>query len=211
MKKQELLNAVREHRFAGVEDLLKMGADPLGSPEEKRLHEHILEEMFGAIAEDRRLGRRMPGLLELFFRYGMDISRCNAAENGRNDVHPLWPLAFCQSRRGWKVLKKLLDHGLDAQSAEKMVGHILLDMEICDGAETEDAFFGKSTVCALKMVMLTAAYPHVLNEVNISGSVSNWNITGQRNCRGLRSGNGMNTISTNQREPVCRADCMMRC
>lgn len=42
--------------------------------------------------------------------------------------------------------------------------HILLDMEMCDGCEIEDTWWMESFSCGLKMLMLIASYPTILDE-----------------------------------------------
>lgn len=53
---------------------------------------------------------------------------------------------------------------MDRDSAEVLADHILLDMEMCDGCEIEDTWWMESFSCGLKMLMLIASYPTILNE-----------------------------------------------
>ena len=63
-----------------------------------------------------------------------------------------------------ELINRMLEHGLDRDSAEVLVDHILMDMEMCDGCEIEDAWWMESCSCGLKMLMLIASYPTILNE-----------------------------------------------
>ena len=49
-----------------VEELLRQGADPLGSFDVNHQNEHILGELFCFSADDEKLADRMPTLLRLF-------------------------------------------------------------------------------------------------------------------------------------------------
>lgn len=162
-RNKKLLQASEKGDFAAVELLLQCGADPLGSADERTPDEHILGELFSEADTEPVLAEKLPQLVELFLAYGMDIGARNIPDDGDN-VNPLWDLAFCQNETGLKTLKVLLDNGLDSKSAESLVGHILLDMEIYNGCQLEDAWWWDSTICGFKMVMLAASYPHILDK-----------------------------------------------
>ena len=49
--------------------------------------------------------------------------------------------------------------------------HILLDMEMCDGCEIEDTWWMESFSCGLKMLMLIASYPTILDEEHVSSKL----------------------------------------
>lgn len=101
-------------------------------------------------------------MLEMFYAHGMDIGRRMSRVGDRACLDPLWNLAFCQDQNGLNILAVMLEHGLPVRSAEAMVGHVLLDMEMFDGCELTDAHFADQTVCALKMILLAASYPHII-------------------------------------------------
>ena len=160
---KELLTAAEKHEFGKIESLLKLGADPLGSSDESDPDEHILGELFCYASDDSTLAEALPQMLELFFAYGMDIKSRNIPVGDGDNINPLWSLAFCQRTNGLNILKVMLDHNLDPVSAEELVEHILFDMDMCDGCEIEDEWFLEITICALKMIMLTASYPHIIH------------------------------------------------
>ncbi len=159
-----LFHAVIACNYEETEQLLRAGADPLGSTDETDPNEHLLGELFCRMQDNEALEAAFPKFLELFYAHGMNIASRGLPTNDGNNIHPLWMLAFCQTESGLNVLHTMMEHGLDRDSAEVLVDHILMDMEMCDGCEIEDAWWMESTVCGLKMVMLIASYPILLNQ-----------------------------------------------
>lgn len=176
---KQLMEACLACDFAGVEALLEQGADPLGSctADGHGNDELVLESLFmeaihfGDSEDADRMGKALPELVRIFLAHGMDIPARHAAmdKNDENYIRPLWNLAFCSNEAGLKTLSVFLEHGLDASSAEDLVEHILVDFDFCYGSNgkddwqlTDDDFQGE-TFDDLKMVMLAASYPDVLN------------------------------------------------
>ncbi len=158
-----LFHAVIACNYEETEQLLRAGADPLGSTDETDADEHLLGELFCRMQDNDDLANAFPKFLELFYAHGMNIAEHKILEDSSSGC-PLWDLAFCQTEAGLNVLHTMLEHGLDCDSAEVLVDHILMDMEMCDGCEIEDAWWMEGTVCGLKMVMLIASYPILLNQ-----------------------------------------------
>lgn len=176
---KQLMEACLACDFAGVEALLEQGADPLGSctADGHGNDELVLESLFmeaihfGDSEDADRMGKALPELVRIFLAHGMDIPARQAAmdKNDDNYIRPLWDLAFCSNEAGLKTLSVFLEHGLDPSSAEDLVEHILVDSDFCYGSNgkddrqlTDDDFQGE-TFDDLKMVMLAASYPDVLN------------------------------------------------
>lgn len=159
-----LFEAVSACNYEEAERLLTLGADPLGSTDETDPDEHLLGELFCEIQDNEDLEAVLPKFLELFYTHGMDIASRNIPTDDGDNIHPLWMLAFCQTESGLQALHMMLEHGLDRDSAEVLVDHILLDMEMCDGCEIKDAWWMERCSCGLKMLMLIASYPTILNE-----------------------------------------------
>ena len=159
---QALWKAVKEADVERVEVLLNQGADPLGSLDENDLVQCVLEELFYDASYDEEPDERKLQLLRLFLSYGMDIASGNDHDREKEDLNPVWSLAHVSSESGLHMLKILLDHGLDTISAEVLVSHIFVDMEMCDGCDTQDEWWMEQWAYSLKMVMLIASYPHVL-------------------------------------------------
>ncbi|MEG0305790.1 MAG: hypothetical protein RR612_08155 [Oscillospiraceae bacterium] len=61
-----------------------------------------------------------------------------------------------------KTLRVMLDNGLDYNSAEILVDHIFTDMDMCDGCDIDNTWFLNNTICSLKMIMLVASYPRII-------------------------------------------------
>lgn len=159
-----LFKVVAACNYEEAERLLNLGADPLGSTDETDADEHLLGELFCEMQDNEALEAAFPKFLELFYAHGMDIASRGLPTNDGNNLHPLWLLAFCQTESGLKILHTMLEHGLDRDSAEVLVDHILMDMEMCDGCEIEDAWWMERTICGLKMLMLIASYTDLLNQ-----------------------------------------------
>ena len=159
-----LFEAVAACNYEEAERLLNLGADQLGSTDETDADEHLLGELFCEMQDNEALEAAFPKFLELFYAHGMDIASRGLPTDDGDNIHPLWMLAFCQTESGLNVLHTMLEHGLDRDSAEVLVDHILMDMEMCDGCEIEDAWWMERTICGLKMLMLTASYPNLLNQ-----------------------------------------------
>lgn len=170
---QELLEAAKGCDLIKVEELLRQGADPLGSPDVNDQDGCILSELFCSSVDDEKIADMMPELLRLFFAHGMDIAARNIPGDDENNINPLWDLAFVSTGSGLKILQVLLEHGLDCLSAEILVEHIFIDMELCDGCNVDDEWWRESWSCSLKMVMLAASYPHILeNSTYIADCIS---------------------------------------
>lgn len=159
-----LFEAVVNTDLDETERLLNLGADPLGSTTEDDPDEHLLGELFCEMQDDEILANSLSDYLQLFYAHGMNIAARNIPTNDRNHIHPLWSLAFCPTEAGLKVLHTMLEHGLDCASAEVLVNHILLDIEMCDGCEIEDGWWMDAFSCGLKMVMLVASYPSIIEQ-----------------------------------------------
>lgn len=160
----KLLEAVKGCDIREAEELLKRGADPLGSAGAADPNEHVLEELFCEMENYEHMAEMMPEFLKLFYKYGMDIGARKMTADEENGLNPLWTLSFCTTEAGLKTLHTILEHGIDCDSAEQFVDHVLVDMEMCDGCKIEDSWWMERTVTGLKMVMLVASYPEILNE-----------------------------------------------
>lgn len=159
---QALLKAVEETDVERAELLLQQGADPLGGYHEKDLDQCVLDELFNDAADEEEPNEKRLELLRLFLSYGMDVATRNDPEREEESLNPVWSLAHVSNESGVRMLKVLLDHGLDAVSVEILVSHIFADMEMCDGCDSQDAWWMERWAYSMKMVMLIASYPHML-------------------------------------------------
>lgn len=159
---QALLTAVEEIDVERAKVLLQQGADPLGSFDADDLDECVLDALFCDASYDEKPNEKRLELLRLFLSYGMDVATRNDPEREEESVNPVWSLAHVSNESGVRMLKVLLEHGLDAVSAEVLVGHIFVDMEMSDGCGIQDAWWMERWAYSMKMVMLIASYPYML-------------------------------------------------
>lgn len=157
-----LLEAVKETDVERAEVLLQQGADPLGIFDEKEYDNFVLHEMFIDVAWEEELNEKRQELLRLFLAYGMDVSTTNTAPEIDDYLNPVWLMAHMNNEGGIRMLKLLLDHGLDVVSAEILFNHIFLDMGLCVGCEIYDESWLEEWRYPMKMMMLVASYPHIL-------------------------------------------------
>lgn len=159
---EQLFQAVTSPKIdlARIEELLKLGANPLGSYMDFDPDYDVLGEIFCYLSDDEYLDRHIDDVIRLFLQYGMDIS---ARKIQCDNIDPLWELAFVASEGGLKVLKRLLDHGLDVDSVESMAEHILVDMCISPESVSEmEQWFYERDVFSIRMILLAASYPEIL-------------------------------------------------
>ena len=140
--------------YQKIEELLKSGAHPLGRVV-------YCNTLVYCDIVDRCEGKELPKITELFLKYGMDVSKPDIAYKECDETNPLWMFAFYSDEYTLQTLRLLLDHGLDADSAEECWGHILFDYYNCWGY-LEDAFCYEMLYDAIRKIMLIASYPHVL-------------------------------------------------
>ncbi len=163
---KHLLEAVvsSKIKLQHIEYLLKLGADPLGSDEESDKENHIIADIFCYAEENEKLADCIEDVMNLFFKYDMDISSKIDEYDGENNLNPLWSLAFNSSESGLKILKSLLDHKLDTDSVEIMVEHILCDMCLWSTNLSEmESWFYEREVFSIKMIMLAASYRYIID------------------------------------------------
>lgn len=156
---KKLLDAVtgKEVDLTLVEELLKLGADPLGSTNEENPDEQdILNELFCEMTSNLALSKMLPKIIQLFVDYGLNIS------HNRYNLNLLSELRFNSNENGLKALKILLDNGVHYKFVENLVKYIFSDMEMCDGCEIDNRGFLSHTIYSLKMVMCAASYPHIV-------------------------------------------------
>lgn len=170
---QELYNAVfsEEIDLHRVEIVLSAGADPLGPLLESN-DECVLGELFceSSIRDDiydngiNPVRNKLPELVKLFIEHGMKPTSIPAEHHDdENENIPMWYLAFCCSREGAEALKMLLDNALNTEALDDFISHFYIDCEMTGGSDIDDAYLNYLTY-GLKMVMLSASYPEVLEK-----------------------------------------------
>lgn len=168
--KQEELNrdlltacTTKEPDFAQIERLLQQGAQPLGLTEylsNKDYVYHAIINEYDSYEEDDEI-YPFYRITELFLQYGMDLSNPVVPYDDWDYLHPMWSFTFFHTNAILKVLKLLLDRGMDAHAASKCWGHDLLDLSLF-GVEKDEAIH-KYFEHELARLMLFASYPHILD------------------------------------------------
>ncbi len=153
-----------DHEY--VTTLMKQGADPLGVMNE--WGETPISELFttgdndwGDASENGTLSDRYAEILELFIQNGFDCSRFHPmTDDDENDE--LWSLLFSISAGACKALKVMFDHGLSADAFKDFLQHFYYDYGNDTGCWNFD-YYKDSLVWAFRMIMLSASYPHILD------------------------------------------------
>lgn len=147
--------------LAFIEELLKKGADPLGSTAEYGWG--LLEHVYGELMLDSQdfNSINLPRITELFLKYGMDVSSPRVPYDGENSLHVL--SFFPANENSIVALKMLLDHGADADSVGEIWDRYIFDeYNVCQDDPNAEEWHGRF-VWMMKIIMLIASYDHVLN------------------------------------------------
>ena len=145
-----------------IKDLLKRGADPLRIFNE--YDDSVLDELFceASSKEFPFLDDRIPELVNLFIKYGMDINSLqDLAEEDR--VSPMWSMAFWCTPNAVKTMKLLLDNGLKVPELENFISHFITDAAMVSG-DIPGEEYHDYLLCGFKMIMLAASYDEILSE-----------------------------------------------
>lgn len=106
-----------------IEELLKMGANPLGSISE--LKEPVWEELI-CDAQDGDI--KLSEITRIFMDNGMVIRHSDFSKDNTDDEgDPIWCLEFVGNVEGMKTLKVLLDYVTDYHSIDALITHIDTD------------------------------------------------------------------------------------
>ena len=152
-----LVSTALEPDLERVEELLKLGADPLGIFDEDDL-ECALDELFIA-AQDLESAERLPGMIELFLRYGMNIDD--------SEIDVLHTLTWVRNEYGMKTLQLLMDAGMSADDADyfakDLIGDILQFEADCYDPDTDYGSnpWPESLDYAARMILLLSSYEQV--------------------------------------------------
>ena len=147
-----------------IEDLLKAGADPMGSIIDDYKDKNIL---YPALVNEYVGGRDdspkdFYDITALFLQYGMDIEKPGTDYENPDSYGPMWYFGFYSGENTIKILNLLLKHGLSAEAAGQAWGHAISDYFDVWG-KLEDDFSYEMLYYTIKTIMLIASYPHVLN------------------------------------------------
>lgn len=171
---KKLLDAATKEQidYDEITSLLEQGADLLGCCDEE-FGDYVLEEIImndydKMLWENIDKKEQVVNLIEFFISKGFKPSDIEKGTEDGSSV--MWHFHFFASESGIQILKMFLDNGLKAEALEDYVDHFYTDTAMVDGyyedAEMDECkeHYIKSLFYGLKMVMLSASYPHVLNE-----------------------------------------------
>ncbi len=149
--------------YIQIEDLLRQGADPLGALNDEC--ETPLQRMFCDAPWLDTDGGRLPKIMQLFLDCGFDCSRIQPSDDEDHNLD-MWCLTFAISEGACAMLKIMLDNGLQAMPLNDFIEHFyfdaeLIDDDLCEGEVPDD--YIDYLKWAMKMVMLSASYPHILS------------------------------------------------
>lgn len=149
--------------YSMAEDLLRQGAEPLGYIEDHdfpdNLYSAVIEDL--AWAEDKN--EDMVKITELFLRYGLDISKPAIPYDNEDILNPIYTFLGYMRGSMMQTLRLLLDHGLSAEDAWWGWGQELTDFLNCSDCLEDEDVRGELPDYIHKL-MLTASYPHVLEQ-----------------------------------------------
>lgn len=166
LNKRLFEECAKEHiDFAAVEELLKLGADPLGGI---ALHGwDLLIHIYGDVVGDSSASNsiNLPRVTELFLKYGMNVEKPRIPYDGENSRHPLWEFTFATNENSIVALKMLLDCGLSPESFAEFWDHSMIDFCHCAcGDPQNDEIWNYKCVWTFKMLLLGASYDHILED-----------------------------------------------
>ena len=172
-----------------ISSLLEQGADLLGCYDEE-LGDYVLEEilmneydMSNWDSIDKR--GKIVDLIEFFISKGFKPSDIEKSSDDGPSI--MWHFHFIASENGIQILKKFLDNGLKAEALEDYINHFYTTTAMVGGYYKENdsdeikQHFDKLLSYGLKMVMLSASYPHILNESEYLRSCIEMNDTNKDN------------------------------
>ena len=149
--------------YSLVESLLQKGAQPLGIVYSyDSIANNLYDEVVDYLFNNEDTSEELYQITELFLKYGMDLSAPAVAYDGSNVLHPLWMFAFYSNNTVMRIIKLLLDYGLDAEGAGECWGHAVFDLVNFDGQSLNDEFDFEIYYDYIRKLMLFASYPHVL-------------------------------------------------
>ena len=162
--------------YAQIEDLLRQGADPMGSVsfggELRNLYpavvDHYLDlghrnQLFNDtvfFGSERYVSGHLAVITELFCKNGMDISKPSIPYDGDDILNPLISFSFYGDGHLDEPLKVLLDHGLSVDDAAKCWDYAFSDQVHVVG-HLDDDFEREAFFDVLKKLFLIASYPHI--------------------------------------------------
>lgn len=149
--------------YSELESLLQQGAEPLGYIEEQGWPDNLYASVIENLSWNADRNGDLFRITQLLLRYGMDISKPTIPYDNDEILNPIYH--FCGMMRGsmMETLRLLLDHGLSAEDARWGWGQQLEDfLNVSDSLDDVDV--QAELPHYVRKLMLTASYPHVLEQ-----------------------------------------------
>ncbi len=143
--------------------LLNAGAQPLGienvadSGYDGCLYTSIIEHYI----DQKPMTDTLYRITQVFLEHGMVISQPPQPYDEDDLLHPLWECAFLGGEELLKVIRLLLENGLDADSAGRCWGHAIFDLIMI--ADPEEKYWHEFYEETARKIMLFASFDHVLD------------------------------------------------
>ena len=141
-----------------IEEIINEGADPLGQYNTDE--EFVLEALFSD-GQDREFAKRLPLLVEVFLKHGMDIEK--------SEWNVLHCLTWVRDEYGIQTLMNILDAGISASYAESFTVELIGDILMFEAGHYDsntsfnDYTWSYSMEYAIKMILLIASYEQIFH------------------------------------------------
>lgn len=150
--------------YEKVEDLLRQGAEPLGYIVESdgwpdNLYSVVQEHLYRGCDT----GEDFYSITELFLRYGMDIGKPAVPYDREWVLNPISSYLGVKNDCMLRTMRLLLDHGLRAEDAAEGWGTQIEDL-LNMFWNFSDPQLQLEYPDYVRLLMLTAAYPHILEK-----------------------------------------------
>lgn len=145
-----------------IDELLKKGAQPLGmSKRDETVYEEILFHYIDCARENDD-DSAFAEITALFLENGLNVSNPPSAYKKVLESF-FWCYAFYSGETAVKTMRLFLENGLDADLAGKFWSHMLTDIHFA-GFNMKRAYDTEAVTESFRMLLLIAAYPHILLE-----------------------------------------------
>lgn len=159
-----LCDAMEVDDYKKIESLLKDGANPLGSYDERDIENIPLANFFdkaNSEVENNPEDTRISKMVSLLIENGL-LDYIKYDEERRDNL-PLYDLAFACSKDAAIAFKMILDAGYCGLSINEFIEHFWSDLYLSNFMEFKDWKIDEDIAWGIRMMMLAASYPEVLN------------------------------------------------
>ena len=147
--------------YKRAEELLQKGAEPLGYIEEGGWPDNLYTSVVWNLYKGMDTKEDYYKITELFLRYGMDIAKPAIPYDHDDVLSPIYNYIGVKNDCMLRTMRLLLDHGLTAEDAGIGWGQQIEDFVNVNG-DFSDEVVQTEFPYYVRMLMLIASYPHVL-------------------------------------------------